>query len=413
MSAGRIVVGGLEYDVTLTPTVQLEPDPEPTPVPTPVPTPSAVRIGSATHPLAGIDPTGTTWPGGRGPNELVVLTRGTGGVVTRTNRWGVEATVVEGIVTMVNDRTRSGTDVVGTTIPAGPTGLVLSGHGTAGDWLLRHALLGSRVELVVSELQPPTPAPAASRTTIATYLMMWRGTVGTVPAGCNQVRLAFAQDRQRPDGTRLELVGSGGQSMAELAAWVRDYRARGGQVLLSVGGQDGAVSTSDRAGFVADVRSIGQAIELDGIDWDIEASALHVADVLVISRALHRPGWVTSFVPPGGPPVGPYLEAAVACQRSGIAVQFGQQLFDTPVRLDQAIATVQRAVDAGLPPSSVLIGMMNPPGRVPNGYWDNATCEANMRAIRARWPDIGGAYLWEAGRDGSDEWAAAMGRVLS
>jgi hypothetical protein len=172
------------------------------------------------------------------------------------------------------------------------------------------------------------------------------------------------------------------------------------------------VSTSDRAGFAAAVRSLEtgtDAIVLDGIDWDIEASAINVADVVAISKALHRPGWLTSFVPSGGPPVAPYLDAAVQCHKAGLTVRFGQQLYDAPVSQSAALGTVRRAVDAGLPPSCVLVGMMI--AADPN-HWTHQQCVANLAAIQAVYPSVGGAYLWEAGRAGTAAWAKAMREML-
>ena len=376
----------------------VDPPLPPPPSPLPTVTPTAVRAGSSTYPVAGVNVP-------RAADALVVLT-GTPPGLTGTNQYGTEVTVQGGKVTRTNDR-QATSNPQGT--PYVADGYLLSGHGKARDWLLANATQSAAVTLLTTPPVPvpvPTPTPVTGRT-IATYLMLWAGTVASIPPGVTQVRLAFAQ------GTPLRLVGSGGQTMAALRSWVDAFRARGGQVLLSVGGQGGAVSTSDRAGFVAAVRAIEAQVPLDGIDWDIEASALNVADVVAISQALHRPGWVTSFVPSGGPPVALYLDAAVQCSRAGLTVQFSQQFYDSDVSQPAAIDATARAIAAGLPPSSMLVAMMNPPGSVPNGYWDNATCEANMTAIRKRWPDIGGAVLWETNRVGAAEWVTRMAKVLA
>jgi hypothetical protein len=35
-----------------------------------------------------------------------------------------------------------------------------------------------------------------------------------------------------------------------------------------------------------------------------------------------------------------------------------------------------------------------------------------MRAVVAKWPNIGGSYIWESSRPGTTEWAARTGAVL-
>lgn len=113
-------------------------------------TPSLVRIGSATYPLAGINPGtaggvggDTAYPGGRGVDQLIVYRAPV--TITVTNPWGVEVTVSsDGVVLAVNNRTAS-QSATGTSVPVG--GSVLSGHGAAGDWLLANATVGATVEL--------------------------------------------------------------------------------------------------------------------------------------------------------------------------------------------------------------------------------------------------------------------------
>ena len=88
------------------------------------------------------NPTDTTFPGGRGTDELVLYTP-THGASTGTNSYGSEAIVREGMV-VDNDRNDS-------PIPA--DGFVLSGHGKASEWIIAHLPVGAEVELRGDEVE--------------------------------------------------------------------------------------------------------------------------------------------------------------------------------------------------------------------------------------------------------------------
>ncbi|MBD5401597.1 family 10 glycosylhydrolase [bacterium] len=83
-----------------------------------------------------IDPslTASYYPGGRGANKLVIYTPNYG-LHTGTNEFGTEAIVEGNIVTSL-----SGAD---STIPI--NGLVISGHGTAKNWITQNITVGSKV----------------------------------------------------------------------------------------------------------------------------------------------------------------------------------------------------------------------------------------------------------------------------
>lgn len=392
MSVGRIVVEGVAYDVTLSPV--LTPPPAPPPAPQPV-TATAVRIGTAAYPVAGVNVP-------RLADQLVVLT-GQPPALTSTNQFGTEVTVQGSKVTRTNDR-QPLNNTQGTPLVA--DGYLLSGHGKARDWLITNAKIGTDVVLTVGPVPTPTPAPtpAPAGRTIAVYVMDGVGNVSQVPRECNQIRVAFLQGST--------LVEWGGDTPAQTAAALTAWRAGASdrRVLLSVGGQGGAVNLG--ALTVAFDR-IDDTFPVDGIDWDIEAGALDVPTAVAVSKALAKgreASWVTAFTPPGGPPVTPYLEAAKQCQAAGLRVQFGQQLYDTRIALADVLAATGRAVTAlGAP--SVVIGCMV--GTDPAKYSTVTLWETYAAAVRKQWPDIGGAYLWESARDGTAAWATAMGRALA
>ncbi len=373
----------------------------PAPVdPPPLGAVKGVRIGTATYPVDVVDPTaqsnplGAIFDGFRGPDQLVVYTAHSGPVTT-TNTWGIERAVDDGTVVAVPARE----------IPR--NGYVLSGHRNAAAWLARYAVLGATVELldtapVVTEPVPPVVTQPTSGRTVAVYMMDGVGRISQVPPEVNQVRIAFLQGSG--------LVEWGGDSPAQTAAAVTAWRQAdpSRRVLISLGGEHGSVNL---ASVPAAIAQVARTMPVDGIDWDIEGGALDVAAAVRISRELAagRPGWITSFVPPGGSPVPVYLDAAKQCQAAGLRVEFGQQLYETRVDEGAVLGALARAVGVlGAP--SVQLGCMI--GTDPARYSTNAQWAQYMRAALARWPDLGGAYLWESARAGTAQWAKDMRAAL-
>lgn len=105
-----------------------------------VATGAVVTVGGSSHLVAGSDIE-------RAADALIILTP-LSGAVTPTNEWGAEAAVVSGRVIALSDRQTTG--AAGISIPA--TGFVLSGHGTAREWLLAHATVGAQVGRSVTTL---------------------------------------------------------------------------------------------------------------------------------------------------------------------------------------------------------------------------------------------------------------------
>lgn len=89
---------------------------------------------SAIDPTAGVNFTGSFYPGGRGANQLVVYTC-KNGVRTGTNEFGAEAIVVDNTVVQI-----SGADSI---IPK--NGIVISGHGRAKTWMNENLTVGTKI----------------------------------------------------------------------------------------------------------------------------------------------------------------------------------------------------------------------------------------------------------------------------
>lgn len=99
-------------------------------------------LKETTFPISYIDPTEQTnpsakhYPGFRGNNQLIIYTPKFG-VNTKTNEYGQEAVVSNGVVVKVGGSNSF--------IPV--NGYVISGHGTAKKWINNNIKIGSKVEL--------------------------------------------------------------------------------------------------------------------------------------------------------------------------------------------------------------------------------------------------------------------------
>ena len=84
--------------------------------------------------LTATNPVGSEFPGGRGPDQMVLYTP-LYGEKTGTNQWGTEAVVEKGRVISVGTNDS----------PIPPNGFVISGHGKSRDWINANCLPGRKV----------------------------------------------------------------------------------------------------------------------------------------------------------------------------------------------------------------------------------------------------------------------------
>ena len=96
----------------------------------------STRKISSIYPQDDIVPT-NTYPGYRGPNQLVIYNRGFGRT-TGTNEFGKEAVVIDGVVVALTG--------ANSTIPK--DGFVISGHGSAKKWISDNLKIGPKIEII-------------------------------------------------------------------------------------------------------------------------------------------------------------------------------------------------------------------------------------------------------------------------
>ena len=250
-------------------------------------------------------------------------------------------------------------------------------------------------------------APMAYPTkAVAIYHMMWSNSgspaLSTTPANVNVVNFAFAQ------GDPPTLTGWASDGQAAFVSAANTLRARGVRMVLSVGGAGGQINIANRQGFVNGILAISSQVPLDGLDWDLEGVAMAQADVLWISAELRRvrgPNFAITMAP-NGSNIGQYLPIAVALHQAGNLTRIGQQFYDAVVSKEAALGRIDQAVAAGIPVEKYLVGMMVGGA---DTYWSVDECLANVTFIKAKYPTIGGVYLWEAGRAGTADWANRLG----
>jgi hypothetical protein len=297
--AGNRLVSGPDGVVLVT----ADAPPPPTPVPDPVPDGvNVVRIGSATYPLAGVNPTaasnppGAPYPGARGPDQIVAYQRPV--TVTATNVYGREVCVIDGVV-------RGDLTVTKTAVPG--IGYVLSGHGKAADWLTKYALPGATVQLGVAAPGPspmPDPQPSPNQapqpgTGHGRRRVLWHhGWDGPrisdwppdIAASLTTVCLAICQSAS--DGTG-KINPPPGVTRAEVLGLTQS----GVDVFSGIGGsgQDGIHVTTPQqvSELVACVRDQKAALGITGIIWDLEGTpgaSWTVDGVVAASRAMLADG---------------------------------------------------------------------------------------------------------------------------
>ncbi len=258
-----------------------------------------------------------------------------------------------------------------------------------------------------------TSAPLPYPTKVSSvYVMLWSNSktppLENIPTAFNVWNLSFLQ------GDPPRLVGNASEaSEAIFLSKLKARRDAGVRMVGSVGGGGGYVNTGNRTAFVQGFMAVNAKIPLDGIDWDIESgTSLPVADVVWISRELKRlrgPDFAVTLAP-NGSNVLAYLDAAKLLHAEGLLTMYGQQFYDAPVTKEAAEGRINQAKTSyGIPENKIAVGMMIADGA---NYWTIPTAVTNINYLKGKFPQLKGGYLWEAGRAGTDTFAAQVSPLL-
>ena len=416
----------------------------PAPVPGPEPDPQGVitnAAGATVHAVAGTNIS-------RGVNELVRYTRTSTQTVTPTNQYGVEVTVdtTTSMVTAVNNRLASRSDT-GTAIPAGS--YVLSGHGRgtgyAGQWLLNFATVGNLVTLNAADPAPgpdpepdpepdPDPQPAGGVLAASVVSMWhhawsgpqpWTGYPSGAKSQVNHIVLGLAQSGGSGTGklTYYNRFGAG------LATSVAAAKAAGCTVVMGFGGSnDGGISITNSTQADQAYDSIIGFVEtygINGIDVDLEPSGSSwTPDALVWLCMRLKTTYGADFI------VGltPAFYGEYTAKWMTVAKALGSNfdymapmLYDFPEANQSnygavCVAKCDIMASAGIPQSKWILGfMMKPPAEnYPNASDSWQKTRDAYNAVKAKYPNLRGAFMWEdkimAARGW--DWAINMGPVI-
>ena len=416
------------------------------PAPVPAPSPDAQGVttnatGATVHALAGTNIS-------RDANSLVRYTRTSTQTVTPTNQYGVEVTVssTTNKVTALSNRLASG-GTAGTPIPAGS--YVLSGHdlgtGKAGQWLLNFATVGKLVTLNAAGPVPaPVPAPvpdpepqpqpsggALAASVVSMWHHAWSGPQPWTgyPIGArsqvNHVVLGLAQSGGSGTG-KLSYYNRFG---AGLRTSVVAAKAAGCTVVMGFGGSsDGgiAITNSTQAdqafdSIVGFVKSYG----INGIDVDLEPSGSSWTPAALVRlctrlKTTYGADFIVGLTPAFyGEHTAKWM--AVAKALGSKFDYMAPMLYDFPEANQSnygavCVAKCDIMAAAGIPQSKWILGfMMKPPAEnYPNASDSWQKTRTAYNAVKAKYPNLRGAFMWEdkimAARQW--DWALNMGPVI-
>lgn len=255
-------------------------------------------------------------------------------------------------------------------------------------------------------------------------------TIAQVPTTYDVIAVAFANATGTPGAVDFSIDSSLGYSDSQFIADINTVHSRGQRVVISVGGQNGAISVSDSASasnFASSVHALMQKWGFDGVDIDLEngvspsnmASALH-------QLASMSPGVIITMAPQtidvqsAG---SSYLALALDIQ--DILTVMNTQYYNSGTMLGcdggvygessenfmTALACIQ--LQTALRPDQVGLGLPASPSGAGGGFVDPSVVNAAMDCLTmgsncssfhppATWPTLRGAMTWSINWDASN-----------
>ncbi|KUL55211.1 chitinase [Streptomyces sp. NRRL F-4489] len=254
------------------------------------------------------------------------------------------------------------------------------------------------------------------------------------------IAVAFADAAGKPGAVTFTLDPAlGYASVDDFKADIKAKQAAGKSVILSVGGERGAVSVGDAASaanFADSVGALMDAYGFDGVDIDLEngLDATYMTQALKALHAAH-PDVVVTMAPQTIDMLSPqnaYFKTALAIKDflTAVNTQFynsgsmngcdGQVYAQGSVDFLTALACTQ--LEGGLDPSQVGLGVPASPSAAGGGYVSPSVVNAALDCLTAgrncgsfkpprTYPGLRGAMTWSTNWDASNggEFARQVG----
>jgi chitinase len=266
-------------------------------------------------------------------------------------------------------------------------------------------------------------------------------TLADVPSSYNLVAVAFGTATATPGQVAFSLDSTlastlGGYTSAQFTADIATLHARGQKVVLSVGGQDGAISVSDAASasaFASSVYTLIKQYGFDGVDIDLEngvnptymASALQQLEGDAGSSLIITLAPQTVDTQSAG---SDYL--ALALDIKSILTMINTQYYNSGTmngcdgnvyaegteNFLTALACTE--LEAGLSPAQVGLGLPASSAAAGSGYTAPSVVDAALDCLTAgtncgsfvppqTWPSLRGVMTWSVNWDASNGYSFA------
>ena len=264
--------------------------------------------------------------------------------------------------------------------------------------------------------------------------------LAAVPSGYNLVAVAFADaDPSHPGGVTFSVDSGlssalGGYTDAQFKADIATLHSRGQKVIVSVGGQNGAISVGDSTSannFATSVYSIMQSYGFDGVDIDLEngVNATYMAQALQSLSGKAGSGLIITMAPQTIDMQSTgmaYFQLALNIKNiltisnmqyynSGSMNGCDQGVYSEGTEnFMTALACIQ--LQGGLRPDQVGLGLPASGSAAGGGYVAPSLVNNALDCLAAKtscgsfvppstWPSIRGAMTWSINWDASNGWS--------
>ena len=229
-------------------------------------------------------------------------------------------------------------------------------------------------------------------------------------AGDETGKISWAPVRQTPEQAKADIAG---------------LLAKGKKVSIGIGGSsDGGIHVTNEAQVMEMFGSIEALVNrygFTGIDLDLEPSGGKWSQEALKSlcsklKAEYGKAFIIGITPSMyGPWTEKFLSAARFIGLDGYDY-WAPMLYDFPEAHDDRLSDVARdkvrtAVAGGVPANRQILGFMC------NAYYNTSPVPVTLRswrAVKAEFPDIAGAFIWESKLEGQFdyEWTRNVGKVI-